>query len=447
MKSLSVFSTALVAVLFLSACSGGRNKDYKGNYDDGKLISEMNAVLTEAIITDLFSPPVASRIYAYPNIAVHEIFCQVSGAVPFEGKINGLRPIPKVSQDKPVDYYVAAMHTFNTIGRQMVYTEAPITEYENHKIDSLKKAGIDEQILANSILYGDSVADHILKWAMGDNYKQTRSAERYSLLKTDGSWLPTPPDYTPAMEPHWHELRTFVINSHDVFRPDSMVRFSKEKGSEFYKINMEVYDAVNNLDSNQYSMAKFWDDNPAVTEHAGHIMMKNKKMTPGGHWIAITSLVVRDKNLNMAEASKAFSVTATALADAFISCWDAKYYYQTIRPVTYINDLIDPEWTPILQTPPFPEYPSGHSAISASAAKALTGMFGDNFAFTDSSELRFDLPVRSFNSFEHAAQEVALSRFYGGIHYTISNTTGAEMGRKVGDAVIDKLVGNKLAQK
>lgn len=434
-RSLLLLSTLIIAVF---GCSDKKNEKYTGDYSNGNLISEFNKVLTEAVITDLFSPPVASRIYAYPNIAAYEILRLSTDAPTMTGKIRGLKPLP--SNNDPVDYYIAAMHAFNMIARQMVYTEGAIVEFEEHVLDSLTKAGVDEAILNNSIAYGDTVADHILMWAMGDNYKQTRSAERYPLLKTDGSWLPTPPDYTPAMEPHWHELRTFVIDRADIFRPDSMIRFSTTKGSDFYNAAIEVYDAVNNLTDDQRSMAKFWDDNPVVTEHAGHIMMKNKKMTPGGHWIAITSMAVREFDKDMVDAAMAYAVTSIALADAFISCWEAKYYYQTIRPVTYLNDLVSPEWTPILQTPPFPEYPSGHSAISASAATALTALFGNEFAFTDSSEMRFGLPVRSFRSFEHAANEVAQSRFYGGIHFVVSNEVGARMGRQVGQIVVDELL-------
>lgn len=430
--------TFLTVPLTFSSCTSDQEVSY--DYSNGNFISEMNSALTEAVIIDFFSPPVASRIYIYPNVAAYEVMRNSgSGSSSFAGRLQSLEQVPvPVAED--LNYSVATLSAFVKVGKELVYTEAPLLKFEEHKLDSLRNTGIDDDVIARSVAYGHEVADHILAWAGSDSYKETRAAERYALLNTSGSWLPTPPDYTPAMEPHWDELRTFVISGADIYRPDSLIEYSEDPQSEFYSMNMDVYNAVIMADSDQLSMAKFWDDNPAVTEHAGHMMVKNKKMTPGGHWIYITMLPVRDFGLDMLQASHAFSVTSVALADAFISCWEAKYHFQTIRPVTYINDHISSDWQPVLQTPPFPEYPSGHSAVSAAAATALTELFGDGFAFVDSSEVRFGLPVRSFNSFDHAAQEVALSRYYGGIHYTISNQKGSEMGREVGKAVVEKLL-------
>ena len=429
-----------ICLWLLSGCSANNEKSSESEQSNGTFISEMNAALTEAVIIDLFSPPVASRIYVYPNIAAYEIL--QNSSVKFntmKGILVGLDDLPLPSKDANIDLAVASLVAFVKVGKELVYTEAGLLKFESHKLDSLQSTGINEEVFSESIKFGNKVAEKILKWANDDSYVETRSAERYSLLNTDGSWLPTPPDYTPAMEPHWDQIRTFVIPNAAVYLPDSLIEFSTDPLSEFYSLNKEVYEAVNIAESDQIVMAKFWDDNPVVTEHKGHMKIKNKKMTPGGHWVAITSYAVRDYNLDMPSAAYSFAMTSIALADAFISCWDAKYHFQTIRPVTYINDHISSDWQPILQTPPFPEYPSGHSAISASAATVLTHMFGDNFAFVDSSETPFDLPVRSFNSFNHAAEEVALSRYYGGIHYKISNQVGVDMGVKVGNEVIKKL--------
>ncbi len=439
---INIAVSPIACILFLIvACNSSTEKKVEKDYSNGNFISELNAALTDAVIIDLFSPPVASRIYIYPNIAAYEVMRNTnSNSMSFAGRLNGLNDTPVPDNEMDIDFTIAALTAFIKVGKELIYTEAGLISFESHKIDSLKNTGISDEILKNSISYGNAVADHILKWANDDSYNETRSAERYSLLKKDGTWLPTPPDYTPAMEPHWEDIRTFVIPSADTFLPDSIEAFSIDPASKFYAMNIEVYDAVNMVDSDQVSMAKFWDDNPVVTEHTGHMMVKNKKMTPGGHWIYITSLAVKSYNSDMVSAAQNFTITSIAIADAFISSFDAKYYFHTIRPVTYINEHISSDWQPVLQTPPFPEYPSAHSVISASAATVLTNIYGDEFAFTDSSELPFNLPVRSFDSFIHAAEEVALSRFYGGIHFSVSNEVGSMMGQQVGEAVIEKLL-------
>jgi hypothetical protein len=128
-----------------------------------------------------------------------------------------------------------------------------------------------------------------------------------------------------------------------------------------------------------------------------------------------------------------------AIADAFISCWDEKYRSNLIRPETLINEHIDENWKPVLQTPPFPEYTSGHSVVSGAAATALTDIFGDNFTFDDDTETDYGLPVRSFESFNKAADEAAISRMYGGIHYRKAVAIGVKQGRDLGKFVLDNL--------
>jgi hypothetical protein len=176
---------------------------------------------------------------------------------------------------------------------------------------------------------------------------------------------------------------------------------------------------------------------------AGHVMFASKKMTPGGHWLAIAETVTRKKKLAMMPTVEAYALTSFAVSDGFISCWDEKYRSNMIRPETVINKLIDPKWTPFLQTPPFPEYTSGHSVISAAAATVLTSLVGDNIAFTDSTELKYGHGVRSFKSFMDAADEASVSRLYGGIHYRSALDNGQMQGKKVGKWVLEQVKGRK----
>jgi hypothetical protein len=193
------------------------------------------------------------------------------------------------------------------------------------------------------------------------------------------------------------------------------------------------------LTDEQKITAKYWDDNPFVVEHAGHMMFANKKITPGGHWMGIAAIASQMHKDDEVKTAMTYALTATTLFDAFISCWDAKYHYSYIRPISVINEHIDKGWTSFLQTPPFPEYTSGHSTITGAAATMLTKIYGDNFAFEDTSDLRYIGMRRHFNSFLQAAQECSNSRFYGGIHYKYTVDKSLGYGIKVGEYLVGKL--------
>jgi membrane-associated phospholipid phosphatase len=193
------------------------------------------------------------------------------------------------------------------------------------------------------------------------------------------------------------------------------------------------------LDDEKKQIAWFWDDNPNTSEHRGHLVVMIHKFSPPGHWLNIISQISTQDSSSLFKTTKAYTYSAIAMFDVIISCWDEKYKTNLVRPITYIQENIDIDWKPLIQTPPFPEYTSGHSAISAAAATVLTDIYGDNYAFTDSTEVLFEQPVRSFKSFQDAAWEVSLSRFYAGIHYMNGITEGNKQGKFIGQKVLDKL--------
>jgi hypothetical protein len=167
--------------------------------------------------------------------------------------------------------------------------------------------------------------------------------------------------------------------------------------------------------------------------------LPQKKITPGGHWIGITAIATRKAQSDFAETINAYAHVSIALFGAFISCWDEKWNTLVVRPETLINKYYDQEWLPLLQTPPFPEYTSGHSVISRASAVVLTKLYGENFAFDDTTEVAYGLPVRAFKSFIHASEEAAISRLYGGIHYMVAIELGVEQGNKVGEHIAKNL--------
>ncbi len=398
--------------------------------------------VVEIMIHDIFSPPVASRIFAYPNVAAYEILAQKSTKFKtLNGKLKEYTPIPVADTTKQVNLELSALIAHMEISKSLIFSE---DRYEKLQ-DSLYAVWEDTNKIEfeASKTYAMEVVDHIKAWMNKDNYAQTRTMPKFTVDTDDPSrWQPTPPAYMDGIEPHWNEIRPFLIDSAQQFKPEPPPSFSLDKDSKFYGELMEVYDTgkqITSDDSEEVEIAKFWDCNPFVSVTRGHFMFATKKISPGAHWILIVKIVTRKTNSNFEETVNAYTKTSLAIADAFISCWDEKYRSNLIRPETVINQHIDPDWLPILQTPPFPEYSSGHSVVSGAASVILTELFGENFYFEDDTELAFGLPMRSFKSFYEASSEAAISRMYGGIHYRAAIENGLEQGKQVGRFIAKKL--------
>lgn len=416
----------------------GHSGDWRSKVEDPALIHQSIKKVTDVIVYDIFSPPVASRIYAYMTVAGYEAARQGNANyAPLAGRLHGLGPVPAPMGE--CNYSLAAVQAMLSVGKAMVISEDRVADFQRQLLAEIKTSGIPEDVYTNSVEYGSKVAAHILAWASKDRYKETRAAAKYDLTYGAGDWKPTPPAYMKAVEPHWSEMRTFVIDSARQFVPHSPTPFSIEKGSAFYKDAMEVYEAGLKATDEQKAIANFWDCNPFKMNVNGHLMYATKKISPGGHWINITSVACQRAKADFVRSAEAYAWVSVVIADAFISCWDEKYRSKSIRPETYINQYISPDWMPLLQTPPFPEYTSGHSVVSACASVVLSRLFGDAFNFTDSTEVEFGLPPRTFMSFRKAAEEAAISRFYGGIHFRPAIDYGLEEGRKIGEFVAARM--------
>jgi len=334
---------------------------------------------------------------------------------------------------------LSAVYAFLLVGKKLVFSEPVLEDSINHLLDWYRAKDTGTKTYNASLAYGRLVADSIIKWLNADQYKETRRMRRYNFLKQDGKWIPTPPGYMAAVEPYWNKIRTLTLDSASQFKPDFPTNFSKEKNSLFYQQAYEVYDAGRKMTEVQRNIANFWDCNPFFLNTQGHLNFAGKKISPSGHWISIVGIVSQKASKNLMESAAAYTLTSIALFDGFISCWDEKYRSNLIRPETYINANIDESWRPLLQTPPFPEYTSGHSVISTAAAIVLTTILGPNFCFDDSSEEDYGLPTRHFESFTAAADEAAISRLYGGIHYRPAIKNGQEQGEKIGKWVLEHI--------
>ena len=397
--------------------------------------------LTQIIIYDVFTPPVASRIYVYSSIAAYEAIRHAKKDAPsIADKLNGFGKMPLPDMDKKYDYTLAATKAFFKVARNVkVFSVDSLDQYEKSVYNNFKQ-NLDPATYEASIAFGDTIASVVLARAKTDGYAASRGKAKFLGSNEPGKWRPTPPDYLDGVEWCWNTMKPMVLDSASQFKPALPPPYSAQPSSVFHNMVKEVYNINKHLTAEQKTIAKYWDDNPFVLEHAGHMTFGNKKITPGGHWIGIAAQIIKQEKADPVKAAQTFALTSIALYDGFIACWDEKYRSNYVRPVTVIKDMIDKDWMPFLQTPPVPEYTSGHSTITASAATVLTKLYRDNLAFEDSSDYKYIGMKRKFNSLHEAAAECSMSRVYGGIHYTLSVNTGAEAGKKVGGLVVKKIL-------
>jgi hypothetical protein len=424
---------ALASVMLLAGCRVS-SADVLPPAAEAAPLHEAAARLTDVIVYDIFSPTQASRAYAYASVAAYEAVRHGDTAYrSLAGQVNGLAPLPAPPAGDSVSLPLAGVHAFLTVGRQLTFSRARMDSLRMAMDERFRRAGMPEAVYARSLAYGDTVATHVLAWAAADGYARSRGLPKYTVTSAAGTWVPTPPAYMDAVEPHWASLRPFAMDSAGQFRPAPPLPYDTARGSAFFREVLEVYDVGRTLTDEQRAIAAFWDCNPYVMHVQGHTMFATKKITPGGHWMSIVGLAARKADAGLVASAEAYARTAMALADGFIASWEEKFRSNLVRPETVINAYVDEQWQPLLQTPPFPEHTSGHSVISMAAATVLTDLFGDDFAFADSSEVPYGLPVREFASFREAAAQAAISRLYGGIHYRRAIEAGVVQGRAVGE--------------
>jgi hypothetical protein len=437
MKTLTL---VILAAFALQAGCARAPVDYRAAAADAEPLHEAQQQLNEVIVYEIFSPPQAARAYAYSSIAAYEAVRHGDPAyVSLAGQVNDLEPIP--APDPGVEYYLplAGVHAFMTVGKALTFSPERMDSLRAELHERFRRMGVPRPVFKRSVEYGEQVAQHILGWAAQDYFLQLRGYPKFTVLTESGRWVPTPPAYLDAVEPNWALVRPFVMDSASQFQPKPPVPYDMSEGSPFFEQVKEVYEVTRNLSEEQRAIAHFWDNNPYKMNVRGHAMFATKKVTPGGHWMSIATIAARQADADFVRSAEAYARTAMALADGFISCWEEKFRSNLVRPETVINAYLDEHWEPELQTPPFPEYTSGHSVISAAAATVLTDLFGDGSAFVDDSEIPFGQPARSFVSFHQAADEAAISRLYGGIHYRMAIDEGLVQGRAIGEHLISRI--------
>jgi hypothetical protein len=430
MKKILVFATAVIWMY----AGYGQKKAFFTTNDYVRALKHA----TDVMVTDVTSPVAASRYYAYINLAANETVVLFDKQQPhFAGIVKGLNNIT-VDDNliKKSDSQLSVILALYKAGTRLL----PSGYLLQKNIDSLKlvakKRKLTVEKINATVELVDKVIEHTIKYAYADGFVRLSGLRRFTPQTGDEYWQPTAPGFMSAIEPYWNTLRVFMLDSCSQFAGAAPHKYSTDSSTQFYKELKEVYDLGKNLSKEQAAIAMFWDCNPFALQQVGHLEFGLKKISPGGHWMGITGIACKKEKLSLSKTAYAHALIAVGLADAFISCWNNKYKYNRVRPVTAIKKIIDRNWSPLLQTPPFPEYTSGHSVISTTAATILTHLFGDQFSFTDDTEVEFGLPSRKFNSFVMASKEAAISRLYGGIHFRDAIENGVREGEQIGKFVI-----------
>lgn len=383
-----------------------------------------------------FSPLVASRAMGYAGVTLYAALQPgMPGAPSLVGQVNGLTWLPPADAADGYHWPLVANSALASINRRLFAHGGAAVR---GAIDALEAAirtryerDAPADVVRRSIRRGREVAAAIFAWSKQDgghegyffNFPQT-----YQPPQGPGMWSPTPPDFLRAMQPYWGQNRPFAMPTSAACALPPPPAYSVAPTSQTYLEAMEVYTTVQTLSPAQRETALYWADDPTLTA------------TPPGHSLAIATQVLRQEDASLALAATTYARLGIAIADAFIACWQAKYTYNRIRPITYIQQVIDPTWNataitdPVL-TPPFPEYPSGHATEAGTMAAVLSAIFGDDYAFTDASQLRLGFAPRRYASFWQAAEEAATSRLYGGIHFRTANAQGLAQGRCVAEYV------------
>jgi hypothetical protein len=395
-----------------------------------------NQTLIDISMEDIFNPPVATRVFCYPNLVAFETYSHKTGVSPLNNL--GWNLYENISSDTiKIDYSIAAMEAYCILAKKVVFSEY-LVDSLSKKLDlKLSKSEVSKNRIEESKSYGSKVADKFLAWIAEDNYAKVKSDAFYTNKTTDSSWVLTPPNFEPALEPNWPKMRPIVIKNLADFEAKPRPVFSKEKDSDFYKNAMMVYERSKINTEAEFNIAKHWDCNPNEYVNKGHNTVFLHRISPPGHWVNIATQICKSNKSNMSKSLYTYAGVTTAMFDGIISCWNTKYSQDLIRPVTYINRYIDRTWEPYIQTPPFPEYTSGHSVASGTATSVLDYIY-ENTAFIDSTEVEFGLPVRKYNSIIEAGEEASMSRFYGGIHYKYGIDNGLAQGRKIGTHVVEQ---------
>lgn len=380
--------------------------------------------------TEGYRPPVSARFWAYSGIAAWECArAELPNAVSLSTVIKGV-PTEEWSGGDLV--LPAALNALYAALSKDFFPEASTDikkqceRYEQQiKADLLKKYSYEA--VNASEAFGRAIEKKIFEWSATDsighaaylyNYDRT-----YSPPEGIDNWEPEDNQATPALLPHWGQVRTFVTPV-NLVKEEPPVPYSSDPGSACFAEAMEVFAVSQALSEEERWVAEFWsDDFPGVTFSAPC------------RWIAIAQEALVQKNAGLEQVLEVYLKTALAMHDATVIAWSLKYKYNRLRPETYIRRHIDSQWRAFHPAPPFPAYPSGHASFGSAASEVLAHIFGDNIVLTDRTHIdrkEFNGSPRTYHSFSEMGLENAMSRILMGVHFRMDMEEGLRLGKMVG---------------
>lgn len=440
-----------LAVVMLAACQkedesddpvAGPESAPAKSYDGQFLQDFITLTCKVTQTTDGFFPTQAARAYGYIGVTAYEsVVHGIGEQYGMEGQLDGFPEgsIPDPEDGVKYNWAIACNAATAEIMRDMFELNlsdenlAEINQLESSNFDQLG-VGVSQEVIDRSVAYGLAVAEAIFEISKTDGGHESYLDPfqlPYEMEQADYCWVPTDGVTLNPLSPYWMNNRSMIPGVVNASQPGAHLPFSTDPGSEFYGQAMDVYNQVVNLNTDEErTIAEYWADDPFAT------------CTPAGHTFNIVNQLLRESNATLEKTAVGIGMMSVAENDAFIACWKAKYDYILIRPVTYIQQYIDPGFETVIGTPPFPAYTSGHSAEIGAGVKVLIHLFTDasgDYTFTDLSQLQYGFSARTYDNFYEMADECALSRYYGGIHFEMDNSKGLDLGFAVGDAVVNDI--------
>jgi hypothetical protein len=435
--TVKLLGTLTACVLLISSCKNDNVENYESlttRKYDGELATVWMDQYRELVkSTAGYTPPVAARAFGYAGLTMYESAVHgMPGYQSLTGKLASFSAMPQPNSGEVYHWGLVVNRAMGVLANNLFVTAPTASHLQIDSVENVFRQKfspyVNEEILNRSESLGEAIAKSVFEYSKSDfgheGYKNNFPVFNYPT--NPGDWKPTPPAFQKALQPYWGKNRTFVPGITQFVRPVAPQTYSTDENSRFYAQALEVYTVGKSLTPAESAIAHYWSDDPGLPG------------TPPGHMVGITAGVLRTSQSNLARSAEAFCRVGLALSDAFVCCWDCKYEYNLLRPVTYIQENIDANWLPELVTPPFPEYVSGHSVQSGAWAQVMSDFFGYNYPFLDEvhkNRTDIDGAPRAFNNFFEAANQAADSRLYGGIHYRDGIVVGVEMGKLVGKKV------------
>lgn len=439
-----MLALAIALILVVGILPAAAQKETEGTLADSlpadtlspRIAVEWMQLLYDRIREDRISAPGASRLYGYAGVTLYEsILPGMRDNFTLAGQLTNFNGVPYPEEDAVYDWISVANGAFSTVFTGLFDETREDSRAAFAELRDLwaerRRGNVTPDVIERSLAYGDIAGEAILEWISTDGFAETRGREYEPPIGPE-YWVRTNSEQN-SIEPYWGEIRPFALSYADECAFYIDYEFSTDENSAFYAQALEVYETGRNLTDEQREIALFWVDTPGITG------------TPSGHWLLIENELVTQLEMSLNRAAEMYAKVNVALADSFIAAWSLKYQYPLLRPETYITQYIDPVWSPLIASPNFPEYPSGHSVVSGAAAQVLQSMFGQ-VAFTTVTYPDGQRMQRSFLSFDQAAREAAISRLYGGIHYRAAIENGVEMGECIGRVAFERIILRSVPQ-